>query len=235
MIDIRLGKDRGVTNAGWLESYHTFSFGNYYDPNHLSFASLRVINEDIIQPDQGFGTHGHQNMEIITYVLEGSLEHKDSLGNGSIIRPGDVQRMTAGTGIHHSEFNPSTSDSVHLLQIWIVPETDGLAPEYEQTHIAIGEQNNHLHLLGSREGQHGSVTIHQNLNLYAATLSQNGSIAYVLADQRLAWLHVAKGTVQLNGEYDLAAGDAAAITDLGEMTLRGCSEASEILLFDMAA
>jgi len=235
MIDIRLGKDRGVTNAGWLESYHTFAFGNYYDPNHLSFASLRVINEDIIQPDQGFGTHGHQDMEIITYVLEGSLEHKDSLGNGSIIRPGDVQRMTAGTGIHHSEFNPSATSPVHLLQIWIVPETGGLDPGYEQTHIAIGEQKNHLHLLGSRDGRNGSVTIHQNVNVYAANLSQNKSISHALPGQRRAWLHVAQGMVQLNGEYNLMAGDAAAITDLRDITLQGRSEASEILLFDMAA
>lgn len=234
MIDIRLGKDRGFTNAGWLESYHTFSFGNYYDPNHLNFASLRVINEDIIQPDQGFGTHGHQDMEIITYVLEGSLEHKDSLGNGSIIRPGDVQRMTAGTGIHHSEFNPSAADPVHLLQIWIVPATGGLDPGYEQTHVAIAEKQNRLQLIGSRDGRNGSVMIHQDVNLYASKLSQNGSIAHALPEQRVAWLQVAQGTVQLNGEHDLTAGDAAAISDLNSIAIAGQSEGAEILLFDIA-
>lgn len=235
MINIRLGKDRGSANFGWLKSYHTFSFGSYYDPSHINFAFLRVMNEDFIQPAQGFGTHSHKDMEIITYVLEGALEHKDSLGNGSIIRPGDVQRMTAGTGIHHSEYNPSPSKPVHLLQIWIVPDTDGLEPGYEQTHVAIDQQKNHLHLLGSREGQDGSVTIHQNVNLYASKLSQNGSVTHALSEQRVAWLHVAKGAVQLNGEHELIAGDAAAITNLRDISIHGQSEASEILLFDMAA
>lgn len=234
MIDIRLGQDRGSANFGWLKSYHTFSFGNYYDPRYMSFASLRVMNEDFIQPGQGFGTHGHQDMEIITYVLEGALEHQDSLGNGSIIRPGDVQRMTAGTGIQHSEYNPSSSDPVHLLQIWIVPNTEGLEPGYEQTHVAISEQKNHLHLLGSRKGQARSVTIHQDVNLYASQLSQTGSIAHSLPDQRVAWLHVAKGAVQLNGAYDLVAGDAAAMTDLPKIGVQGLSDNAEILLFDLA-
>lgn len=235
MINIRLGKDRGSANFGWLKSYHTFSFGSYYDPSHINFAFLRVMNEDFIQPAQGFGTHSHKDMEIITYVLEGALEHKDSLGNGSIIRPGDVQRITAGTGIQHSEYNPSPSERVHLLQIWIVPDTDDLEPSYEQTHVAIDQQKNHLHLLGSREGQDGSVTIHQNVNLYASKLSQNGSVTHTLSEQRVAWLHVAKGAVQLNGEHELIAGDAAAITNLRDISIHGQSEASEILLFDMAA
>lgn len=235
MINIRLGKDRGLANFGWLKSYHTFSFGSYYDPSHINFAFLRVMNEDFIQPAQGFGTHSHKDMEIITYVLEGALEHKDSLGNGSIIRPGDVQRITAGTGIQHSEYNPSPSERVHLLQIWIVPDTDGLEPGYEQTHVAIDQQKNHLHLLGSREGQDGSVTIHQNVNLYASKLSQNGSVTHALSEQQVAWLHVAKGAVQLNGEHELIAGDAAAITNLRDISIHGQSEASEILLFDMAA
>lgn len=235
MIDIRLGQARGSANAGWLESYHSFSFGNYYDPNHMGFASLRVINEDIILPGQGFGTHGHQDMEIITYVLSGTLQHQDSLGNGSLIRPGDVQRMTAGTGIQHSELNPSATDPVHLLQIWIIPETNGLNPDYEQTHISISDHKNQLVQLGSRHGEQGSVTIHQNVNLYAAHLSPEIAIAHTLQPQRVAWLQVAKGAVQLNGDHPLTAGDAAAITDLQDISIAGWAEESEILLFDLAA
>lgn len=235
MIDIRLGPERGTANLDWLKSYHTFSFGNYYDPRHMNFGPLRVINEDFIQPSQGFGMHGHKNMEIITYVLEGALEHKDSLGNGSIIKPGDVQRMTAGTGIYHSEYNPSPGEPVHLLQIWIVPETEGLEPGYEQNHIAIDQQKNFLHLLGSRTGQQGSVTIHQNVDLYAAQLSQQGSIVHTLSEQRVAWLQVAKGSIQLNGAHDLGDGDAAAITDLCDISIHSQSEGTEILLFDMVA
>lgn len=235
MIDIRLGQDRGIANLDWLQSYHTFSFGNYYDPRHMSFGPLRVINEDFIQPSQGFGTHGHQDMEIITYVLEGALEHKDSLGNGSIIRPGDVQRMTAGTGIQHSEFNASQSESVHLLQIWIIPDTEGLKPGYEQTHIAIDQQMNHLHLLGSSVGQQGAVTIHQDVRLYVAQLSQQGTVTHTLSKQRMAWLQVAKGAAQLNGVHDLQAGDAAAVTNVPDISLLGQSEGTEILLFDMVS
>ena len=233
MIAIRLGNERGSAKMSWLESYHTFSFGNYYDPNHMSFASLRVINEDFIQPSQGFGTHGHKDMEIVTYVLEGALEHKDSLGNGSIIRPGDIQRMTAGTGIQHSEYNASQSESVHLLQIWIVPDTSGLEPSYEQTHVSMGEQLNQLFLVGSRDGRGGSVTIHQNIDLYASKLSQNNSITHSLQNQRVAWLQVAKGAVQLNKEYDLEAGDAATLHDLNEIAVQGLSDEAEILLFDI--
>ena len=235
MIDIRRSKERGSADLDWLKSYHTFSFGQYYDPCHMSFGPLQVINEDFIQPGQGFGTHGHKNMEIITYVLEGALEHKDSLGNGSIIQPGDVQRMTAGTGIQHSEFNPSLSNPVHLLQIWIVPDTEGLEPGYEQVHSTIDQQRNHLHLLGSRKSQQGLVTIHQQVDLYAAHLSHQGLVVHPLSARRIVWLHVAKGSIQLNEKHDLIAGDAAAISDIHEITVRGQSESSEILLFDMMA
>lgn len=235
MIDIRRGQDRGAADLDWLKSYHTFSFGQYYDPRHMSFGPLRVINEDFIQPGQGFGTHGHKNMEIITYVLEGALEHKDSLGNGSIIKPGDVQRMTAGTGIQHSEYNPSLSDPVHLLQIWIVPDVEGLEPGYEQVHLFTDQPRNHLYLLGSRNSQQGLVTIHQTVDLYAAHLNQQGLIIHPLPAQRIAWLHVAKGAIQLNGEHNLMAGDAAAISDIHEISVYGQSECAEILLFDMMA
>ncbi len=235
MINIRLGQERGSTELGWLESHHTFSFGNYYDPNHLNFASLRVINEDIIQPGQGFNTHSHQDMEIITYVLRGALEHQDSLGNGSTIRPGDIQRMTAGTGIQHSEYNASLSDPVHLLQIWIVPAKNGLEPGYEQNHFPSLEQFNQLHLVGSCQGQQGSVTIHQDVNLYASKLRENATVTHTLQKHRVAWLHITQGSIQLNREYHLTAGDAAAITDLNSMAIQGLSPTSELLLFDMAA
>lgn len=235
MIDIRRGQERGSADLEWLKSYHTFSFGQYYDPRHMSFGPLRVINEDFIQPGQGFGTHSHKNMEIITYVLEGALEHKDSLGNGSIVKPGDVQRMTAGTGIQHSEYNPSLSEPVHLLQIWIVPDAEGLEPGYEQVHLSIDQQRNHLHLLGSRNSQEGVVTIHQKVDLYGAQLSQQGSVVHPLSAHRIAWLHVAKGVIQLNEKHDLMAGDAAAISDLHEIKVHGQSEDAEILLFDMVA
>ncbi|WP_299489411.1 pirin family protein [Acaryochloris sp. IP29b_bin.137] len=235
MIEIRSGQDRGSARLDWLQSYHTFSFGHYYDPRHMSFGPLRVINEDFIQPGQGFGTHGHRDMEIITYVLEGALEHQDSLGNGSIIQPGDIQRMTAGTGIQHSEYNPSQSDPVHLLQIWIVPDREGLEPDYEQTHVALEQQKNRLHLLGSKTSQRGAVTIHQDIDLYAAQLSQQGSVTHTLPAQRMAWLHVAKGAVQINEVYALVAGDAAAITNLRDISIDSQSEDAEILLFDMVA
>lgn len=233
MIDIRRGQERGTADLGWLKSHHTFSFGQYYDPRHMNFGPLRVINEDIIQPGQGFGTHGHKNMEIITYVLEGALEHRDSLGNGSIIKPGDVQRMTAGTGIQHSEYNPSLSDPVHLLQIWIVPDAEDLEPGYEQVRLSTDQPFNHLYLLGSKNSRQGAVTIHQQVDLYAAQLSQQGTVVHPMPVQRKAWLHVAKGAIQLNGKHDLIAGDAAAISNSHEITVHGQSESAEIILFDM--
>jgi quercetin 2,3-dioxygenase len=239
MIKIRPAHERGAVNLGWLDSRHTFSFGNYYDPNHTNFGPLRVINEDKVQPGQGFGTHGHKDMEIVTYVLSGELEHKDSLGNGSIMRPGDVQRMSAGTGILHSEFNPSTEEPVHLLQIWLLPGQQGLAPSYEQTTFAETEKSDRLRLVGSSDGREGSVTIHQDVSLYAASLRSGVSIIHPLQADRGLWIQVARGAISVNGQ-DLSAGDGAAITrqDVPEpqgIEIWGTSEdIAEILLFDMA-
>jgi quercetin 2,3-dioxygenase len=234
MITIRPAHERGAVNLGWLDSRHTFSFGNYYDPNHTNFGPLRVINEDKVQPGQGFGTHGHKDMEIVTYVLSGELEHKDSLGNGSRMRPGDVQRMSAGTGIMHSEFNPSTEQPVHLLQIWLLPGQQGLAPSYEQTAFADDEKRDRLRLVGSSDGRDGSVTIHQDVALYAALLQSNSKISYTLQPHRGAWIQVASGTIAINGQA-LGAGDGAAIAKEETLQLQGTSaEPAEILLFDMA-
>jgi len=234
MITLRSAQERGVADFGWLDSRHTFSFGNYYDPNHMGFASLRVINEDKVTAGQGFGTHGHRDMEIISYVLEGALEHKDSIGTGSVIRPGDVQRMSAGTGIRHSEFNASQTDPVHFLQIWILPEQEGIKPGYEQKTFTEAEKQGRLRLVGSRDGREGSITIHQNVDLYAASLQQDEAVSHTLAEGRVAWLQVARGAVRLN-QQTLTAGDGAAISEEALLTLRGASGAAEVLLFDMAA
>ncbi|NEQ47252.1 MAG: pirin family protein [Leptolyngbya sp. SIOISBB] len=234
MITLRPGSDRGKANFGWLDSRHTFSFGNYYDPGHMSFGTLRVINEDKVTPGQGFSTHGHRDMEIISYVLDGGLAHKDSIGNGSVIRPGDVQRMSAGTGIMHSEYNASETDPVHFLQIWVLPEANGIDPGYEQTYFAPEDKQNQLRLVGSQDGRNGSVTIHQDLNLYATVLQPEVSVIHHLDANRLAWVHVAKGAVKLNG-HDLTAGDGAAVADEDALALTGVSEDAEVLLFDMAA
>jgi quercetin 2,3-dioxygenase len=234
MITIRPAHERGAVNLGWLDSRHTFSFGNYYDPNHTNFGSLRVINEDKVQPGQGFGTHGHKDMEIVTYVLSGELEHKDSLGNGSRMRPGDVQRMSAGTGIMHSEFNPSAEQPVHLLQIWLLPGQQGLAPSYEQTAFADDEKRDRLRLVGSSDGRDGSVTIHQDVALYAASLQPNSTISYTLQPHRGVWIQVASGTISVNDQV-LSSGDGAAIAHEETLQLQGKSaEPAEILLFDMA-
>ena len=234
MITIRPANDRGAANFGWLDSRHSFSFGNYYDPQHMGFASLRVINEDKVTPSQGFGTHGHRDMEIVTYVLNGALEHQDSIGNGSVIRPGDVQRMSAGTGILHSEFNASDTDPVHFLQIWIIPDQQGLAPSYEQTYFSPEDRQNQLRLVGSRDGRNGSVTIHQDVNLYAAQLANGKAINHRFSGDRAAWLHVVRGAITLNGQ-SLSAGDGAAITAESTLTLQGTADEAEVLLFDMAA
>ncbi|NJL45078.1 MAG: pirin family protein [Leptolyngbyaceae cyanobacterium SM2_3_12] len=234
MITIRPSHERGAANFGWLDTRHTFSFSNYYDPEHMGFAALRVINEDKIAPSQGFGTHGHRDMEIITYVLAGALEHKDSLGNGSVIRPGDVQRMTAGTGIRHSEFNASATDPVHLLQIWVLPETEGLNPGYEEIHIASEQKQGQLRLVGSRDGRHGSVTIHQDVSLYATALAAGETVEHRLEPGRVAWLQVAQGAITLNGQA-LTAGDGAAIRAESVLTLTGSGDLSEVLLFDLGA
>ncbi len=239
MIKIRPAYERGAVNLGWLDSRHTFSFGNYYDPDHTNFGPLRVINEDKVQPGQGFGTHGHKDMEIVTYVLSGELEHKDSLGNGSRMRPGDVQRMSAGTGILHSEFNPSAEQPVHLLQIWLLPGQQGLAPSYEQTAFTDVEKRDRLRLIGSSDGREGSVTIHQDISLYAASLRPGVSLSHLAQPDRGLWIQVAHGAILVNGQ-NLSAGDGAAITQQNglkpqQIEIQGTSEdIAEILLFDMA-
>ena len=231
MLAIRPADDRGLANFGWLESRHTFSFGHYYDPRFMGFGPLRVINEDRVQPGQGFDTHGHRDMEIISYVLDGALEHKDSMGTGSVIRPGDVQRMSAGTGVRHSEFNASDSDPVHFLQIWILPEEKGLAPSYEQRTFAAEEKNGKLRLVGSRDGREGSVTIHRDVDLYAALLEDGETLGHAFANGRNGWVQIAGGSVLLNGNQ-LYPGDGVAIDGRAEITLTGTS-AAEVLLFDM--
>ena len=232
MLAIRHAEERGTASLGWLNSRHTFSFGHYYDPSFMGFGSLRVINEDEVKPGQGFGTHGHSDMEIISYVLDGALEHKDSMGNGSIIAPGDVQRMTAGTGVRHSEYNASDSDPVHFLQIWILPEKNGLEPGYEQKTFSVEDKRGQLRLVGSRDGRDGSVTIHQDVDFYAAVLSEGEAVSHALAAARKAWLHVARGAVTVNGER-LGAGDGAALTGDQELAIAGLED-TEVLLFDMA-
>jgi hypothetical protein len=231
MLATRHAEQRGQANFGWLDSRHTFSFGHYYDPHHMGFGSLRVINEDRVQPGQGFGTHGHRDMEIISYVLDGALEHKDSMGNGSIIRPGDVQRMTAGAGVRHSEFNASDSELVHFLQIWILPERDGLEPSYEQKNFPDAEKRGRLRLIGSRDGRDSSVTIHQDVDLYAALLGGGERIRYALAEGRKGWVQLARGSASLN-DRQLGPGDGVAIEGPVEIDVAATSDA-EILLFDM--
>lgn len=233
MITIRPQAERGTANFDWLDSKHSFSFGNYYDPQQMGFASLRVINEDKIIPGKGFGTHGHQDMEIISYVLSGELAHQDSMGNGSTIRPGNVQRMSAGTGVRHSEFNASNTELVHLLQIWIVPEQRGLKPSYEEKKFAPEAKQGKLKLVGSKDGRDNSVTIHQDVDLYLASLTPGDRLTHEIKNDRVAWLQVAKGAVLLN-EKLLQAGDGAAVTDETQIAIAGNSKDSEILLFDMA-
>ena len=231
MFALRRAQERGHANHGWLDSYHTFSFGDYYDPRHMGFSNLRVINDDTVSPRGGFGTHGHRDMEIISYVLDGALKHKDSMGNGSVIRPGDVQRMSAGTGITHSEFNASDSEPVHFLQIWVLPEENGLRPGYEQKAFSPEEKRGRLRLVGSRDGRGGSVTIHQDVDLYATLLREGDSVGHELADGRKAWVQVAQGRAVLNDEQ-LQPGDGVAIEGPATIRLSGTSEA-ELLLFDM--
>ena len=234
MITIRPSHERGAANYGWLDTRHSFSFSNYYDPRHMGFGPLRVINEDKIAPTQGFGTHGHRDMEIVTYVLSGALEHKDSIGNGSIIRPGDVQRMSAGTGIRHSEFNASDRDSVHLLQIWLLPAENGIDPGYEQIYIDPDQKRGQLRLIGSPDGRDGSVTIHQDVSLYASLLANGDQVEHTLAPGRVAWVQVAQGAITLNG-HTLTAGDGAAIEAETQLAFSSTAEDTELLLFDMAA
>ncbi|MGD9387235.1 MAG: pirin family protein [Gammaproteobacteria bacterium] len=231
MIDIRQAAERGVANFDWLDSKHTFSFGHYHDPDHMGFGPLRVINEDRVKPGTGFHTHGHRDMEIISYVLDGELAHRDSLGNGSIIRPGDVQRMTAGTGVRHSEFNPSAEKLVHFLQIWILPEKEGLPPGYEQKHFGRKEKSGLLRLVASRDGRDGSVTIHQDVDLYATCLRAGDDVRHEPAGRRKVWVQVARGLAEINGVM-AEAGDGLALSQEEQVTLKGLTDA-EILLFDM--
>lgn len=232
MITIRKSKDRGHFDYGWLDTYHTFSFSDYYDPAHMSFRHLRVINEDRVAPGEGFPTHPHRDMEIITYILEGELEHRDSIGNGSVIRPGDVQRMSAGTGVTHSEFNHSKTKPVHLLQIWILPEKRNLKPSYEQKSFKISERPNELILVASRNGGQGSVTVHQDVNLYTALLASRQSISYSLPPKRFAWIQIARGSITIN-DHHLIAGDGAAIQQEKDLSIVA-KENSEFLLFDLS-
>lgn len=232
MITIRHRDERGVANMGWLNSHHSFSFGHYHDPSQMGFRALRVINEDRVIPGAGFPTHGHANMEIVSYVLEGALEHKDSIGTGSVIRPGEVQRMSAGRGIRHSEYNASQSDPAHFLQIWILPEAHGLAPSYEQRAYSDAEKRGALRLVGSRDGRDGSVTIHQDVDLYATLLNGDESASLTLRSGRHAWVQVARGQVHVNGIL-LKEGDGAALSDEASVTLDRADEA-EVLVFDLA-
>lgn len=232
MITIRPAKARGYADYRWLKSYHTFSFANYYDPNYMGFRNLRVINEDRVIGGEGFDTHGHRDMEIITYVLEGELEHKDSMGNGSIIKPREIQRMSAGTGILHSEYNHSKKALVHFLQIWIIPNQKGLQPSYEQQKFELDQTSGQLQLVVAPNGNEGAVTIHQDVKLYAGKLEKGDRITYPLSSQRYGWLQVAKGTINLNGIM-LDTGDGAAITEETGLTLEAATN-SEILLFDLA-
>jgi hypothetical protein len=232
MIELRKSQDRGHFNHGWLDTWHTFSFADYHDPDHMEFRSLRVINEDRVEPGAGFPTHGHRDMEILTVVLEGAIEHKDSMGTGSVLRPGEVQRMTAGRGVHHSEYNPSKSDPLHLLQIWIHPDRKGLKPEYEQKAFPEKERAGRLRVVASPDGRDGSLTIHQDASVYTTILEAGQQVAHALAPGRHAWVQVARGDVLVNGR-PLGAGDGAAVSDEKEVTLRA-SKPSEILLFDLA-
>jgi redox-sensitive bicupin YhaK (pirin superfamily) len=229
MITIRPANERGHANHGWLNTYHTFSFANYYDPGHMGFRSLRVINEDRVAPGKGFGMHQHRDMEILTYVLEGALEHRDSLGTGSIIKPGDVQKMSAGSGIAHSEFNPSADEPVHFLQIWIMPDRAGIKPKYEQKAITQGEGK--LQLIAAPSEGDGTVHIQQDVNLYRALLDSGDSVTHPLQPDRHAWVQVTRGEVTLNGQ-PLHAGDGAAVSDEEKLEIEA-KENAEVLLFDL--
>lgn len=232
MIQIRKANERGHLDFGWLDTYHTFSFGEYHDEKFMGFRSLRVINDDRVQKGVGFPTHPHRNMEIITYILDGALEHKDSMGTGSVIRPGDVQLMTAGSGVTHSEFNPSKKDPVHLLQIWILPNQNNLKPGYQQKSFSEKERSDQLRLLVSPDGQDGSLTIHQDARLFASLLNKGKRVEYDLKPGRHAWIQVAKGELTLNGK-GLKTGDGAAISDEARLTIEAGSP-TEFLLFDLA-
>lgn len=233
MITIRRSEERGHANHGWLDSWHTFSFAGYHDPRHMGYGPLRVINDDRIAPGTGFGTHGHRDMEIITYVLDGALEHKDSLGNGSVIRAGDVQRMSAGRGVMHSEFNPSDTEPVHLLQIWIEPDRLGVTPSYEDRHFDAASKRGRFRLIASPDGADGSVTIHQSARVHASLVDGDEQAAHELAPGRAAYVHLARGRATVNG-HALSAGDALQAREVPRIVVEH-GERAEVLLFDLAA
>jgi redox-sensitive bicupin YhaK (pirin superfamily) len=231
MLTIRQAKERGHFDHGWLNTYHTFSFDQYYDPRYMGFRSLRVINEDFVAPGRGFPTHGHRDMEIITYILEGALKHEDSMGNGSVIRPGDVQRMTAGTGVRHSEQNASDRERVHLLQIWILPNADGLAPGYEQKAFSEEQRQGQLRLIASADGRDDSVQLNQDVSLFASILEAEQEVERAMDPARYAWIQVARGSISVNGE-NAEQGDGVIVVGESSIKIKG-NEAAEILLFDL--
>jgi redox-sensitive bicupin YhaK (pirin superfamily) len=232
MFTVRKAEARGHADHGWLSTYHSFSFADYYDPAQMGFRGLRVINEDFVKPGKGFGTHPHRDMEIVTYVLEGALQHRDSIGNGSVIRPGEVQRMSAGRGVTHSEFNASEDESVHFLQIWLLPSERGIVPSYEQKTFGSTERQGRLRLIAAEDGREGSVTIHTDASLYAGTIDSGASGELALERDRHAWVQVARGRVRINGQ-ELKAGDGAALSDESRVRIDGI-EPSEVLVFDLA-
>jgi len=232
MITRRPASERGHADHGWLQTWHSFSFGSYQDPRHMGFRSLRVINDDIVAAGQGFGMHGHRDMEIVTWVLAGALEHRDSLGSGSVLRPGDIQRMSAGRGIRHSEFNPSDTEPLRLLQIWLLPEREGLEPSYEEAHVPLAQRQGELRLIVDPEGRDGSLRIHQDARIFTAMLAAGEEVKQPLAAGRHAWVQVASGRLSC-GDLELARGDGAAVSEEPELRLRA-AEPSEILVFDLA-
>jgi quercetin 2,3-dioxygenase len=232
MITVRQAQERGHADHGWLDTYHTFSFGSYRDPHHTHFRALRVMNEDFVAPGQGFGTHPHADMEIVTYVLAGALEHKDSMGNGEVLLPGEFQRMSAGTGITHSEFNPSETEPVHLYQIWLFPRQKGIEPSYEQKRFDAAERHNRLRLVASPDGVESSLLIHQDARIFLALLDSGAKVTHELCADRHAWLQVLRGAVTLSGQ-PLATSDGAAVSDETKLTITATSDA-EIMLFDLA-
>lgn len=233
MMQVRKAGERGHRNYGWLDTHYTFSFNDYFDPAHTRFRALRVMNEDRVAPGQGFGMHGHEDMEIVTYVLSGALEHKDSMGNGEVLRPGELQRMSAGTGIRHSEFNPSSREPVHLYQIWLLPQHRGLTPSYEQKAFAAEERHGRLRLVAAPDGADGALVIHQDARLYLATLGEGEAVTHELQPGRHAWLQVLRGSVRV-GSLTLTAGDGVAISEEPRVAVAGVGGESEVLLFDLA-
>ena len=233
MIAVRHAAERGTANFGWLDSRHTFSFGHYYDPDHMGFGALRVINEDRVKPGAGFGTHGHEDMEIISYVLDGALEHKDSIGTGSVIRPGEVQVMSAGTGIRHSEFNHSKNQPVHFLQIWVLPDRQGLPPRYDQKSFPAAEKRDRLRLVGSPDGRDGSIVIHQDADIYDTLLSRDHAVSHALKAGRKGWVQVVSGAVEVNGKAAVA-GDSVAVEDEAVLSVTSRADGSEVLVFDLS-